>query len=106
MLAGDPGPPQAPVPGLGRLSAWDRELGTLVARGRTDAEIAAELFISVHTVSSRLGRIRDKTGCRHGTDLTRLALAAAVVQPDHPSWRARPGSTAPRRTSRSACLRQ
>jgi predicted ATPase len=32
MLAEDPGSPQAPAPGLGRLSARDRELVTLVAR--------------------------------------------------------------------------
>jgi DNA-binding CsgD family transcriptional regulator len=35
----------------------------LVARGRTDAQIAAELYISVCTLRSHLDRIRDKTGC-------------------------------------------
>ena len=80
MLTEDPGPPQAPAePGLGKLSARERELVTLVARGRTDAQIAAELFISVRTVSSHLDRIRDKTGCRRRADLTRLALAAGLV---------------------------
>jgi DNA-binding CsgD family transcriptional regulator len=79
MLAEDPGPPQAPAPGLGRLSARERELVNLVARGRTDAQIAAELHVSVRTVSSRLGGIRDKTGCRRRADLTRLALAAGLV---------------------------
>ena len=79
MLAEGPGSPLAPVPGLGRLSARERELVTLVARGRTDAQIAAELVISVRAVSSRLDRIRDKTGCRRRADLTRLALAAGLV---------------------------
>jgi DNA-binding CsgD family transcriptional regulator len=80
MLTEDPGPPQAPSgPGLDRLSARERELVTLVARGRTDAQIAAELFISVRTVSSHLDRIRDKTGCRRRADLTRLALAEGLV---------------------------
>jgi DNA-binding CsgD family transcriptional regulator len=79
ILAEDPGPPQAPAAGLGRLSARDRELVTLVAHGRTDAQIAAELVISVRTVSSHLSRIRDKTGCRRRADLTRLALAAGLV---------------------------
>jgi hypothetical protein len=46
----------------------------LVARGRTNAQIAAELHISVRTVGSHLDRIRDKTGCRRRADLTRLAL--------------------------------
>ena len=64
---------------MGQLSARERELVTLVAQGRTDAEIAARLFISVRTVSSHLDRIRDKTGCRRRADLTRLALAAGLV---------------------------
>jgi DNA-binding CsgD family transcriptional regulator len=52
----------------------ERELVTLVAQGRTDAQIAAQLYISVRTVRSHLDRIRDKTGCRRRADLTRLAL--------------------------------
>jgi predicted ATPase/DNA-binding CsgD family transcriptional regulator len=75
-----PGPEQPKVPpGLALLSARERELVTLVARGRTNAQIAAELFISVNTVGSHLDRIRDKTGCRRRADLTRLALAAGLV---------------------------
>jgi predicted ATPase/DNA-binding CsgD family transcriptional regulator len=67
------------VPGLDRLSPRERELVTLVARGHTDAQIAAQLYISVRTVSSHLDRIRDKTGCRRRADLTRLALSAGLV---------------------------
>jgi predicted ATPase/DNA-binding CsgD family transcriptional regulator len=63
----------------GQLSARERELISLVAKGRTDAQIAAELFISVRTVGSHLDRIRDKTGCRRRADLTRLALDAGLV---------------------------
>ena len=73
------GPPQPAVPGSGLLSARERELVTLVARGRTNAQIAAELYISVRTVGSHLDRIRDKTGCRRRADLTRLALNAGLV---------------------------
>jgi predicted ATPase/DNA-binding CsgD family transcriptional regulator len=62
-----------------RLSPREQELITLVARGRTDAQIAAELFISVRTVRSHLDRIRDKTGYRRRADLTRLALAEGLV---------------------------
>ena len=46
---------------------------------RTDAQIAAELVISIRTVRSHLDRIRDKTGCRRRADLTRLALSAGLV---------------------------
>jgi predicted ATPase/DNA-binding CsgD family transcriptional regulator len=67
------------VPGLPRLSARERELVTLVARGRTDAQIASQLYISVRTVRSHLDRIRDKTGSRRRADLTRLALHAGLI---------------------------
>jgi predicted ATPase/class 3 adenylate cyclase/DNA-binding CsgD family transcriptional regulator len=72
------GPPD-PGAAMGQLSARERELVTLVGRGRTDAQIAAELHISVRTVGSHLDRIRDKTGCRRRADLTRLALSAGLI---------------------------
>src|SRR6185312_2779435 len=70
LLLTDPGPPQ-PAAGPERLSARERELIILVAQGRTDAQIAAQLYISIRTVRSHLDRIRDKTGCRRRADLTR-----------------------------------
>jgi DNA-binding NarL/FixJ family response regulator len=72
-------PPPAAAPSLDKLSPRERELITLVAQGRTDAQIAAQLYISVRTVSSHLDRIRDKTGCRRRADLTRFALSAGLV---------------------------
>jgi predicted ATPase/DNA-binding CsgD family transcriptional regulator len=79
LMLTDPGPSQPLASGAGPLSARERELVTLVARGRTDAQIAAELCISIRTVRSYLDRIRDKTGCRRRADLTRLALGAELV---------------------------
>jgi predicted ATPase/DNA-binding CsgD family transcriptional regulator len=79
MLTAADRPPPAAAPGLDGLSPRERELITLVAQGRTDTQIAAQLFISVRTVSSHLDRIRDKTGCRRRADLTRLALSAGLV---------------------------
>jgi predicted ATPase/DNA-binding CsgD family transcriptional regulator len=77
IAPGSDQPATAPV--TGQLSARERELISLVAKGRTDAQIAAQLFISVRTVGSHLDRIRDKTGCRRRADLTRLALDAGLV---------------------------
>jgi len=80
LLLTAPGLPPAPAaPEMVRLSARERELVALVARGHTDAQIAAQLHISIHTVRSHLDRIRDKAGCRRRADLTRLALAAGLV---------------------------
>jgi predicted ATPase/DNA-binding CsgD family transcriptional regulator len=70
--------PSEPSPGK-LLSPRERELVTLVAQGRTNAEIAAQLYISVRTVASHLDRIRDKTGYRRRADLTRLALEESLV---------------------------
>ena len=79
---GPPPPPPdkpPPAPALPRLSPRERELITLVAQGRTDAQIAAQLYITVRTVTSHLDRVRDKTGCRRRADLTRMALGAGLV---------------------------
>ena len=79
LLLTGPSTQEPRAPRSGELSARERELVTLVAAGRTNAQIAAELFISVRTVSSHLDRIRDKTGCRRRADLTRLALSEGLV---------------------------
>jgi DNA-binding CsgD family transcriptional regulator len=50
-----------------------------VPRGRTNAQIAAQRYISAYTVRSHLDRIRDKTGHRRRVGLTRLALREGLV---------------------------
>ncbi len=79
QVATEPEPARNGAAELAKLSPRERELVTLVARGRTDAQIAAQLYITVRTVSSHLDRVRDKTGCRRRADLTRLALSAGLV---------------------------
>ena len=80
LMLTSPGPQQLlAVPGLEKLSARERDLIALVAQGATNAQIAAQLSISVRTVGSHLDRIRDKTGCRRRADLTRLALTAGLL---------------------------
>jgi DNA-binding CsgD family transcriptional regulator len=80
LLLTTPEPSQVDTPNSpGNLSPRERELVTLVAQGRTDADIAAQLYISIRTVRSHLDRIRDKTGCRRRADLTRLALGEGMV---------------------------
>jgi pSer/pThr/pTyr-binding forkhead associated (FHA) protein len=59
---------------LTSLSAREREVLALVAAGRTDDQVARELYISVKTVHSHLDRIRDKSGLRRRAELTRLAV--------------------------------
>ena len=79
LVTEDPPEPQAPSETSPALSVRERELVTLVAQGRTNAQIAGQLFISIRTVGTHLDRIRDKTGCRRRADLTRLALQVGLV---------------------------
>lgn len=66
---------------LTALSEREVEVLSLVAVGRTDAEVASELYISVKTVHSHLDRIRDKTGVRRRAELTRLAVRLGLSTP-------------------------
>jgi len=55
------------------LARREREVVRLVAAGRTDAEIAADLGIAMSTVRSHLDRIGQKTGARRRPAIVRLA---------------------------------
>jgi len=55
------------------LTGREREILRLVARGRTDAEVAAELYLSRRTVQNHLSRVREKTGLRRRAEIGRWA---------------------------------
>ena len=59
----------------------DREVEVLrlVARGRTDAEAAEELFISPRTVSQHLRNVYNKLGVNNRAEATRVAVEAGMV---------------------------
>ena len=59
--------------GLAGLSGREREVADLVALGRTNKEIAAELFLSEKTVESHMSRLFGKLGVR-----SRAEVAEAV----------------------------
>jgi len=61
-----------------QLSTVELEVLRLVAQGLTDNQIADEIFVSPRTVQNRLARIRDKTGLRRRSELTRWAVIHAV----------------------------
>ena len=73
----------APPTGTDRvegLSEREREVLGLIARGRTNPEIAAELFVSEATVKSHVAHILGKTGCRDRVHLVILAYDAGIVR--------------------------
>ncbi len=74
-LRGAGGPGSATVE-LGDLTDAERRIAVLVAAGRRNREIAAELFVSVRTIEAHLGRIFRKAGVRSRTELARAVVAA------------------------------
>ncbi|WP_166999061.1 response regulator [Paramicrobacterium fandaimingii] len=60
-------------PQLGSLTGRERDIAVGVAKGLSNAEIAAELFVSVTTVKTHVGRILDKLGADN-----RVQIANAV----------------------------
>ncbi|MDR1292069.1 MAG: response regulator transcription factor [Clostridiales Family XIII bacterium] len=54
---------------FGGLTPREREVARLVAEGRSNAEIAADLFISNGTVRNHVSTILEKTGLDHRTQI-------------------------------------
>ncbi|WP_275477793.1 response regulator [Herbidospora cretacea] len=62
-------------------SLTDRELDVvrLVARGRTNQEVAAELFVSLSTVKTHLASVQSKLGLRNRVEVAAWAWESGVV---------------------------
>jgi DNA-binding NarL/FixJ family response regulator len=54
------------------LTSAERRVAALVARGRTNREVAAELFLGERTVETHLTHIYAKLGVRSRTELSRV----------------------------------
>ena len=82
------GPPQpAPDPVLNVLTAREREVLTLIGAGRSNGEIAAELFLGEGTVKTHVGHVFAKLGLRDRASAVVLAFDSGLVVPGAP----RPG---------------
>jgi DNA-binding NarL/FixJ family response regulator len=82
-------------PVLPELTARELEVLDLVARGRTNGQIAAALFLSGKTVRNHVSNILVKLGVpdRHAA-ADRAREAGLGTDPDRPAWRQeRPGTT-------------
>jgi DNA-binding NarL/FixJ family response regulator len=64
---------------LATLSPRENEVVLAVARGRTNAEIAAELFMSVATVKAHVSNILGKLGLDNRTQIALLAHDAGLA---------------------------
>jgi len=66
--------------GLRELSSREREVLALTAEGYSSSEIGKKLFISPKTVDTYRGRIMQKLGLNHRSELVRFALRVGLLR--------------------------
>jgi DNA-binding NarL/FixJ family response regulator len=74
----DPPVPEAPDDGL---TAREAEVLVEIAHGRSNAEIAARLFVSEATVKTHVNHLLAKTGCRDRAALVGYAYRTGRITP-------------------------
>ena len=78
-----PGPGAVDSGAAGQLTERELGVGRLVAQGKSNAEIAAALFLSEATVKSHVARILAKLGLRDRVQIAIYAYEHAIVRPGH-----------------------
>ncbi|MFD7340628.1 response regulator [Streptomyces violascens] len=79
-FAGRPESPPKPSPRpVENITEREREVLTLVGRGRSNTEVAEELFITVATAKSHVSRLLTKLGARDRVQLVIIAYKVGLV---------------------------
>jgi DNA-binding NarL/FixJ family response regulator len=80
-FAGRPESRSEPTTSLELLTDREREVLVAVARGRSNAEIGEDLYISAATAKTHVSRLLSKLGARDRTQLVVIAYETGLVQP-------------------------
>jgi DNA-binding NarL/FixJ family response regulator len=65
---------------LDELTVREREVAALVAQGKSNGEIAAELVVSKRTVETHIANILSKLGATNRAQIVRWAIEAGLVK--------------------------
>jgi len=72
----------APADKLEKLTSRERQILQLIAEGKTNKQIAGMFFISVKTVETHKGNLKEKLGVRTIADLVKYAVRKGIVSPE------------------------
>jgi DNA-binding NarL/FixJ family response regulator len=75
--------PVDPAPGLDELTPRELEVFRLLATGKTNGEIAAELIVGETTIKTHVTRILMKLGVRDRVQAVVLAYETGLISPGH-----------------------
>ena len=79
-----PSPRSADRERYGGLTAREREVVALIARGRSNSEIASALVISERTVEAHSAHVRDKLGLTSRAQVAAWAVEHGLLQHAEP----------------------